>query len=110
MRIEKRNYVKPYTAVMNVQTEGVIATSAIIDEKTLCGNQYLTGGGGHMNCKKNDHDNYCKSEDFIENCNKLLSGKYHSCLNKQLENIAGGSKITIYPLGNGDVKVVEGWE
>lgn len=25
--MEKRNYVKPYTAVMNVQTEGVIAAS-----------------------------------------------------------------------------------
>ena len=30
MRMEKRNYVKPYIAVMNVQTEGVIAASGEI--------------------------------------------------------------------------------
>lgn len=71
MRIEKRNYVKPYTAVMNVQTEGIIAASGeiIIDYDKLCGNDYISG----FNSCSNSITCNIPKQDHLASCNQVTS-------------------------------------
>lgn len=105
MRTEKRIYVKPYTTVLNVQTEGVIAASAIISENDLCrSNSILSASAG--DCHKDNNDPI-----FISNCgnNNPIGTKNHSCLKYMYQNVEMG-KVTLYNLGNGNIKIVSGWE
>lgn len=69
MRTEKRIYVKPYTAVLNVQTEGVIAASGgeiITDYSNLCKSNYISGVNS---CTTNT----CTIQDHISSCNQVNS-------------------------------------
>lgn len=61
MRMEKRNYVKPYIAVMNVQTEGVIAVSG--DSGTIDRDKFCNSGcfDGSLNCGCYQENNNCNN-------------------------------------------------
>lgn len=111
MKIEKRNYVKPYTAVMNVQTEGVIATSGEetpIEESAICGENSLLAGSA-TGCKKND---YKGSFTFVENCQKVnftTGVTYASCLKEPIFNFNYTGKVTIRKGLDGQLYISKGW-
>lgn len=64
MDMEKRNYVKPYTAIVKVQTEGVIASS-IISIDQLCNDEHDLFD---QSCKNNypNEKNY-----WVSQCNTI---------------------------------------
>lgn len=109
MRMEKRNYVKPYIAVMNVQTEGVIATSdgeIIEDFKEFCNNNHDYFSATSVNCDKNSFPG--GNNLFISNCHMNNNINY-SCLQKQFNNLLPG-KVTLKMLNDGKVLIKSGWE
>lgn len=77
MKIEKRNYVKPYTAVMNVQTEGVIATSGeeiVTDD--LCKYQYIFSNWGSSACQ---NEPTCDCTYEASQCNSIKGFPAKTC-------------------------------
>lgn len=118
MRTEKRIYVKPYTAVLNVQTEGVIAASGGEIEipetewnSTVCSNSFFNKSANTCN---DDFENGML--DAVANC-QIGEGSYNSCLKSNIYykgNLvvpAGKATITKKRKGNSYVIIVsEGWD
>lgn len=82
--MEKRNYVKPYTAVMNVQTEGVIAASGInIDDDPNGENGFCLNN--NFSAAKKEHNNILQDH-FKSNCMNMVVGEVYCGYNDK----AGG--------------------
>lgn len=91
--MEKRNYVKPYIAVMNVQTEGVIAASKeeIVDYNAFCQNS----------CFSNNNSCSCSipHSPSCENLEKNITYKTsYKCkvINGSLINLGGSESYAIH--------------
>lgn len=88
MKKEKRNYLKPQTSVMNIQTEGVIAVSGdsgVIDKDKFCESGCFDGS---KNCGCYLSNN---------NCNNLEEGKtYCTTLHCNPSSGTNFSKIAIH--------------
>lgn len=104
---KKKAYVRPEMKIIEVKTEGVIASSGVIDFPDID----FTNG-----CKNNWFDNSCGSpEPKIQNCevfkkNELTEGEeYNTCFKEiSIYNPHNWNHVTLKK-ENGKIYIYKGW-
>ncbi len=97
---KKKTYVRPEMKIIEVKTEGVIASSGIIVDETT------VNGALGPSCVSEGSTNQAPVTGYIEVCAKLngCKGGWDPFIAKGLE-VETGSKVRITNIGHGEFKV-----